>query len=62
MQDAWRFAFFAAGTGRKAFVNDLVWGVALVPGMVVAARVGSVAAFVLAWGASAAVAAAYGCF
>ncbi|WP_206301833.1 hypothetical protein [Streptomyces sp. AcE210] len=61
LQDAWRYAFFAAGTGRKAFVNDLVWGVALVPAMVVAARVGSVAAFVLAWGASAAVAALYGC-
>ncbi|OUD04166.1 hypothetical protein [Streptomyces swartbergensis] len=62
LQDAWRFAFFAAGAGRKAFVNDLVWGVALVPAMVVAARVGSVAAFVLAWGSSAAVAAVYGCF
>ncbi|GAA2296974.1 hypothetical protein OKJ48_27245 [Streptomyces kunmingensis] len=62
LQDAWRFVFFAAGAGRKAFVNDLVWGVALVPAMVVAARVGSVAAFVLAWGASAAVAAVYGCF
>ncbi|MCQ4042804.1 hypothetical protein NON19_12385 [Streptomyces rubrisoli] len=62
LQDAWRFAFFAAGTGRKAFVNDLVWGVALVPAMVLAARVGSVAAFVLAWGGSAAVAAGYGCF
>ncbi|MFJ8111987.1 hypothetical protein [Streptomyces sp. NPDC096132] len=61
LQDAWRFSFFAAGTGRKAFVNDLVWCIALVPAMVVAARVGSVAAFVLAWGASAAVAAAYGC-
>ncbi|MFF5183163.1 hypothetical protein ACFY30_05140 [Streptomyces sp. NPDC000345] len=61
LQDAWRFSFFAAGAGRKAFVNDLVWCVALVPAMVVAARVGSVAAFVLAWGASAAVAAAYGC-
>ncbi|MFI0716882.1 hypothetical protein ACH4SK_41190 [Streptomyces inhibens] len=60
LQDAWRFAFFAAGTGRKAFVNDVVWGVALVPAMVVAARVGSVAAFVLAWGASATVAAGYG--
>ncbi|MFE1546236.1 hypothetical protein [Streptomyces sp. NPDC058718] len=60
LQDAWRFAFFAAGAGRKAFANDLVWGVALVPAMVVAARVGSVAAFVLAWGASAAVAAVYG--
>ncbi|MEU9791550.1 hypothetical protein AB0E27_13145 [Streptomyces sparsogenes] len=61
LQDAWRFAFFAAGTGHKAFVNDLVWAVALVPAMVVAARVGSVAAFLLAWGGSAAVAAAYGC-
>lgn len=57
LQDAWRFAFFAAGTGQKAFVNDLVWGVALVPALVVAAHVGSVAAFVLAWGASASVAA-----
>ncbi|MGI5193287.1 hypothetical protein ACQEVY_06540 [Streptomyces sp. CA-288835] len=62
LQDAWRFAFFAAGTGRKAFVNDLVWGIALIPAMVVAARVGSVSAFVLAWGGSAAVAAVYGCF
>ncbi|MEU7312976.1 hypothetical protein [Streptomyces sp. NPDC007083] len=61
LQDAWRYSFFAAGIGRKAFVNDLVWGVALVPAMVCAARVGSVAAFVAAWGASAAVAAAYGC-
>ncbi|MFD5075172.1 hypothetical protein [Streptomyces sp. NPDC058371] len=61
LQDAWRFSFFAAGTGRKAFINDVVWGVALVPAMVVAARVGTVAAFVLAWGASATVAAGYGC-
>ncbi|MBU6533601.1 hypothetical protein [Streptomyces mayonensis] len=61
LQDAWRYAFFAAGTGRKAFVNDVVWGVALVPAMVAAAHVGSVSAFVLAWGGSAAVAAAYGC-
>ncbi|UNZ15909.1 hypothetical protein [Streptomyces sp. 891-h] len=60
LQDAWRFSFFAAGTGRKAFVNDVVWGAALVPAMIVAARVGTVAAFVLAWGASATVAAGYG--
>lgn len=60
LQDAWRFSFFAAGAGRKAFVNDVVWGVALVPAIVVAVRVGSVAAFVLAWGASATVAAGYG--
>ncbi|CAL9336649.1 hypothetical protein [Streptomyces sp. enrichment culture] len=62
LQDAWRYAFFAAGAGRKAFVNDVVWGVALVPAMVVAARAGSVAAFLLAWGGAAAVAAVYGCF
>ncbi|MFI2645517.1 hypothetical protein [Streptomyces sp. NPDC018610] len=61
LQDAWRYSFFAAGAGRKAFVNDLVWGVALVPAMVLAAHAGSVAAFVLAWGGSAAVAAGYGC-
>ncbi|GAA2285602.1 hypothetical protein GCM10010415_64660 [Streptomyces atrovirens] len=61
LQDAWRYAFFAAGTGRKAFVNDVVWGVALVPAMVVAAQVGTVTAFLLAWGGSAAVAAGYGC-
>ncbi|WP_210592364.1 hypothetical protein [Streptomyces sp. GESEQ-35] len=62
LQDAWRYSFFAAGTGRKAFVNDLLGGVALVPALLVAARVGNVEAFVLAWGAAAAVAAAYGCF
>ncbi|MFD9717056.1 hypothetical protein [Streptomyces sp. NPDC059076] len=61
LQDAWRFSFFAAGTGRKAFVNDLLGGIALIPAMVVAARVDTVAAFVLAWGTSAAVAAVYGC-
>ncbi|HEY8983069.1 MAG TPA: hypothetical protein VIU15_26255, partial [Streptomyces sp.] len=61
LQDAWRYSFFAAGVGRKAFVNDVVWGIALVPAMVVAARVGTVAGFVLAWGASASVAAGYGC-
>lgn len=62
LQDAWRYSFFAAGAGQKAFVNDVVWGLALVPAMVVAAHVGSVAAFVLAWGGSATVAAGYGCF
>jgi O-antigen/teichoic acid export membrane protein len=61
LQDSWRFAFFAAGQGRKAFSNDLVWGAALVPAMLVAAQHGTVFGFVLAWGLSAAVAAAYGC-
>lgn len=61
LQDSWRYAFFAAGDGRKAFVNDVVWGVALIPAMVVAAHVGTVTAFLLAWGGSASVAAGYGC-
>ncbi|MFD0417353.1 hypothetical protein [Streptomyces sp. NPDC127108] len=61
LQDAWRFSFFAVGTGRKAFLNDLLAGLALVPALLVAARVDTVAAFVLAWGTAAAVAAGYGC-
>ena len=60
LQDSWRFAFFAAGQGRKAFTNDLVWAAALIPAMVVAAQHGSIAGFVLAWGLSGAVAAAFG--
>ena len=27
LQDSYRFAFFAAGKGGLAFVNDTVWGV-----------------------------------
>ncbi len=27
LQDVWRFAFFARGRGRAAFLNDLVWAV-----------------------------------
>jgi O-antigen/teichoic acid export membrane protein len=61
LQDAWRFTFFAAGTGRLAFLNDLTWGVALVPALAVAAGSRSVAAFVLAWGLAGTVAAALGC-
>jgi hypothetical protein len=61
LQDSWRFAFFASGEGRKAFLNDIVWGIVLIPAMYVAAQYGTVVAFLLAWGASGAVAAAYGC-
>jgi O-antigen/teichoic acid export membrane protein len=60
LQDAWRFAFFAAGAGRRAFANDVVWAVALVPALLLAAQDGTVVAFVLAWGLSGAVAAAFG--
>src|SRR5690606_5143940 len=60
LQDSWRFAFFAAGLGRRAFANDMVRGIALLPLMVLAALDGRMLAFLLAWGASAAVAAGYG--
>jgi O-antigen/teichoic acid export membrane protein len=60
LQDSWRYAFFASGQGRKAFFNDAVWAVALVPAVLLAARNGSVFTFVLAWGVAGAVAAGYG--
>lgn len=59
VQDSWRFAFFAAGDGRKALANDMVWAAALVPAMILAAN-GRVFDFVLAWGLAGAVAATYG--
>ncbi|MGH3829538.1 MAG: hypothetical protein ACRDRS_03650 [Pseudonocardiaceae bacterium] len=62
LQDSWRFAFFAAGQGQKAFTNDIVWGATLLPAMVVAAHGATVFGLMLAWGLSGAVAAAYGCF
>lgn len=60
LQDSWRYAFFAAGQGGRAFMNDMVWAVTLIPAMMIAAIDGSVLRFVLAWGASGTVAAAYG--
>ncbi|TVT19612.1 hypothetical protein LWP59_02450 [Amycolatopsis acidiphila] len=62
LQDSWRFGFFAAGQGHRAFLNDVVWGVALAPAMIFAAKHGSVLGFVLAWGLSGGVAALFGCF
>lgn len=61
LQDSWRIAFFTAGRGRSAFVNDLVWGLAMVPAMVIANTVGGTFAFMVAWGLAAGVAAAWGC-
>lgn len=50
LQDSWRYAFFAAGKGHKSFANDLAWGIALVPLIVLASHRGEVAWFVMAWG------------
>ena len=33
LQDSWRFSFFALGRGVQAFLNDLVWAVALIPAL-----------------------------
>jgi O-antigen/teichoic acid export membrane protein len=62
LQDSWRFAFFAARRGSQAFVNDLIWAVALLPALMLLWAVGTknVFWFVFAWGAAAGVAAAAG--
>jgi len=62
LQDSWRYAFFAAGDGRKSFVNDLVWGLALVPLVALAAHQNGVTWFVVAWGGAGCLAALVGAF
>lgn len=62
LQDSWRFAFFASGRGNQALINDLVWGVMLLPALLILRSTGhaSVFWFVFAWGAAANVAALVG--
>ncbi|MFL6126880.1 hypothetical protein [Actinophytocola sp.] len=62
LQDAWRFAFFAAGQGHKAFLNDTVWTVAMVPLLFLVSLHGTVWGYVLAWGGAGLFAAGYGWF
>jgi O-antigen/teichoic acid export membrane protein len=54
LQDSWRFSFFAAGRGSHAFLNDSIWGVTLLPALIVLGRTGhaNVFTFTLAWGAT----------
>jgi len=62
LQDSWRYSFFALGQGNKAFVNDTVWTLTLVPPLL-ALRVlhqNSVFWLMVAWGSAAAVAACVG--
>jgi O-antigen/teichoic acid export membrane protein len=61
LQDSWRIAFFVAGKGQRAFANDVVWGIALVPAMLIASNAPTTFGFVLAWGAAATAAALVGC-
>jgi O-antigen/teichoic acid export membrane protein len=64
LQDSWRYAFFAAGRGRHAFVNDTVWALVQIPLLVGLKMTGhaNVFWFVLAWGAGAYVGAIMGVF
>ena len=62
LQDCWRYSFFALGRGSQAFLNDMIWTVALLPALVVLRKTGHADVFscVFAWGAANAVAAAAG--
>jgi len=62
LQDSWRYAFFALGRGSQAFLNDMVWLVALIPPLLLLRENGNtdVFWFILSWGAAGAVAAAAG--
>ena len=62
LQDSWRFAFFSLGRGSKALLNDTVWALGLVLGLALLRLTGheQVFWFVLAWGASANLAAIIG--
>jgi O-antigen/teichoic acid export membrane protein len=62
LQDSWRYSFFAAGRGSQAFLNDCIWAATLLPALAYLRLTGNkdVFWFVLAWGATAAIAAAVG--
>lgn len=62
LQDSWRFAFFAAGRGSSAFVNDLAWTVLLVSTLALlkAGSMGSSTSCLLAFGGTATLAALLG--
>jgi O-antigen/teichoic acid export membrane protein len=53
LQDAYRFAFFAAGRPDAAVINDSLWLFGQIPLLLVAVRGGSPALFVTAWVAGA---------
>lgn len=61
LQDAWRIAFFALGKGQRAFRNDLVWALGLIPAMLVASHWPVTFSLMLAWGLAATAAAVFGC-
>jgi hypothetical protein len=62
LQDCWRYSFLAAGRGRSAFLNDLVWAVTLFPALGLVISSGRVGILwpMLAWGGAATLAAIVG--
>jgi len=62
LQDSWRFAFFAHAKGHHAFINDVVWALALLPLMTVLSLSGvnEPAVFIAGWGGTAVIASAVG--
>ena len=64
LQDAWRWVFFVVGEGRKAFVNDLIWLLAMLAIFGGLYLTGTTSAFTLTfgWGLGAVIAAIAGRF
>ncbi|HEY3512504.1 MAG TPA: hypothetical protein VGL36_25235 [Kribbella sp.] len=64
LQDAWRWAFFVVGEGQKAFVNDLIWLLAMLAIFGGLYLTGTTSAFTLTfgWGLGAVIAAIAGRF
>jgi O-antigen/teichoic acid export membrane protein len=64
LQDSWRFAFFASGQQFQAFINDLVWAVALLILFIAVSLspLDEVGWFVAAWGGACAIAGAFGAY
>ena len=62
IQDCWRLAFFAAGEPFNSFLLDLIWAACQIPlfAVLILRDTSSVVPFIIAWGGSAAVAAAVG--
>lgn len=61
LQDAIRMTFFSRGRAERALVNDLVWGVLLVPALGIAILAGDqVGAIAFAWGLAATAAGIFG--
>lgn len=64
LQDSWRFSFFVAGRGGHAFLNDSIWGITLLPALILLeySGHGNVFMFTFAWGATAGLGALAGIF